>query len=256
MIAVAMSAAPPSHGPLVQALDDLWQQYAQSWKRLLSAGMLKELVLRASFNPEPIPAWKVANTIPKGTIPDCPTCTNICCAGLENVVSLRLRDIAMLIDLGRTDLMTKLKPNFPAWMLQDRPLLKELVASELWRALPVMRQVGSLQTCAALNLNTLQCDLHPHWPTTCERFPYTLNVAQRQVNWGTRCPSKHQSPTHLQRSESMFRASIEAYNHRVRDAVLLAHARPMLAEMGLGDWITGPDEDPFEARPRGLDIIR
>ncbi|CAN0557041.1 unnamed protein product, partial [Laminaria digitata] len=92
-----MSADPPPQGPLAEALDDLWQQYAQSWKRLLSAGMLKELVLRASFNPEPMPAWKVANTIPKGTIPDCPTCTNICCAGLENLVSLRLRDIAMLI---------------------------------------------------------------------------------------------------------------------------------------------------------------
>lgn len=251
-----MSLDAPPPGPLSQALDGLWQDYDSSWRRLLSRAMVKELVLRASFDTDLISPWRIANTIPKGTIPDCPACTNICCAGLENVVSLRLRDIAMLIDLGRTDLMSKLKPNFPAWMLEERPLLKELVASELWRALPVMRQVGSLQACAALNLNTLQCSLHPHWPTTCERFPYSLNAMRKQVTWGTRCPSKHQSPMHEARSEAMYRASIEAYNHRVRDAVLLAHARPALAELGLGEWITAPDEDPFEPKPKGLEIIR
>ena len=53
-----------------------------------------------------------------------------------------------------------------------------------------MRQVGELEVCAALDTDTLKCTLHPAWPTSCERFPYSLNVARRQVHWGTRCPSK------------------------------------------------------------------
>lgn len=251
-----MSDDAPAPGPVEAALDGLWQNYRQSWKRLLSAGMMKELVLRASFDPGIVAPWRIANAVPKGTVPDCPACTNICCAGVENVVSLRLRDVAMLIDIGRTDLMSKAKPNFPSWMLHDRPLLKELVVSELWRALPVMRQEGDLQACAALDLDTLKCSLNPNWPTTCERFPYTLNMGRKQVVWGSRCPSKDQAPKHLERSEALFDATINAYNERVKDAVLLAHARPALQTLGLADWITGPKEDPFEKKVAGLDIVR
>lgn len=247
--------APPP-GPVEQALDTLWSKYRAGWRRLLSRGMVKELVLRASFDPDLIAPWRVANKVPKGTIPDCPACTNICCAGLENVVSLRLRDVAMLIDLGRTDLMAKQKPNFPAWMLEERPGLAQLVASELWRALPVMRQVGELEVCAALDTDTLKCTLHPAWPTSCERFPYSLNVARRQVHWGTRCPSKQQHVELKGRSDALFKASIEAYNRRVMDAVLLAHARPELEALGLGPWLTAAHEDPFEAPPEDLDIVR
>lgn len=239
-----------------QALDALWSKYRSGWRRLLSPRLVKELVLRASFDPDVIAPWRVANEVPKGTIPDCPKCTNICCAGLENVVSLRLRDVAMLIDIDRTDLMAKQKPNFPAWMLEERPGLHQLVASELWRALPVMRQVGELSVCAALDTKTLKCTLHPSWPSSCERFPYSLNVARRRVFWGTRCPSKQVGAEHHARSEELFTAAIDAYNLRVMDAVLLAHARPQLEALGLGPWITGPGEDPFEPRPKGLEVVR
>lgn len=247
--------APPV-GPIEQGLEEIWGRYRSSWRRLLSRGAVKELVLRASFDPDLIAPWRIANRIPKGTVPDCPKCTNICCAGLENVVSLRLRDVAMLLDLGRDDLMSKLKPNFPAWMLEERPTLKELVASELWRSLPVMRQVGELSVCAALDTNTLKCSLHPAWPTSCERFPYSLDVARRQVNWGSRCPSKKVHREHQVQSDALFEAAIDAYNRRVQDAVLLAHARPELEALGLGPWLTGKDEDPFEPRPKGLEVVR
>lgn len=241
-------AAGPAVGPVSQALESLWARHRSAWRRLLSPRAITELTLRASFDVDVIsPRW-IANKIPRGTIPDCPSCDDICCAGLENVVSLRLKDVAMLIDIGRTDLMSRKKPNFPREWLRRRPGLHELVGSELWRTLPVMRQVGDLRICAALSPD-LRCSIHPHWPTSCERFPYTLSAVRRTVTWGTRCPSRQCAPEHEARSDALFRGALDAYNERVKDAVLLAHARPRLEAMGIGAWLIGPDEDPFEPRP-------
>jgi hypothetical protein len=235
----------PPPGPTLSGLDTLWSGYDRSWKRLLSPGALTELRLRASFDVDLMAPWRIANKIPKGTIPDCASCDDICCAGVENVVSLRLRDIAVLLDLGREDLMTKQKPRFSEKVLRQRPNLRELVASELWRALPVLRQRGDHRICAALTPD-LRCGLHPFWPTSCERFPYSLNAVRRQVTWGTRCPSQQQAPEHAARSDALFRGAVDAYNERIRDAVLLAHARDQLDAIGIGAWITDPEEDPFE----------
>jgi hypothetical protein len=238
----------PPPGPVLSGLNALWSRYESAWKRLLSPKAITELKLRASFDVDLMSPWRIANKIPKGTIPDCAACDDICCAGVENVVSLRLRDVAVFLDLDRTDLMTKNKPRFPEKMLQSRPMLRELMGSELWLALPVLRQVGDHRICIALTPD-LRCSLHPYWPTSCERFPYSLNAVRKQVHWGTRCPSKQISHEHEQRSEQMFRASIDAYNERVKDAVLLAHAKDELDGLGLGAWITAEDEDPFEPKP-------
>lgn len=245
---------PAPVGPRAEALDALWQRYRSKWRRLASKNAIRELTLRASFDVDLLSHWRFSNRVAPGTIPDCPRCTNICCAGLENVVSLRLGDVARLIDLGRTDVMTKKKPNFPAHMLSERPALRELVASELWRALPVLRQVGDLKVCTALSKD-LKCTLYPNWPLTCERFPYTLSMMRRQVVWGTRCPSKQQAPEFEPRRREMFKAALTAYDERVKDAVLLAHARPALDDIGLGEWLTKPDENPFEDAPAGLAIV-
>jgi hypothetical protein len=237
-------------GPTEQALEALWSRYAVGWKRLLSPSVIEELKLRASFDVDLVPVHRIANKIPAGTIPDCAACEDLCCVGLENVVSLRLTDIATLIDIGRTDLMTKKKPNFPKDMLRRRPALYEVVGSELWRALPVLRQIGESRICAALTPE-LKCSLHPYWPTSCERFPYTLSPKKKTVSWGTRCPSRTSGPEHQERSEQLFTASIETYNERVKDAVLLAHARAELEQIGIGAWLTKAGEDPFEPLPKG-----
>ena len=75
---------------------------------------------------------------------------------------------------------------------------------------------------------------------TCERFPYTLSVMRRQVTWGTRCPSKKQDIEFEPRRREMFEASLRAYDERVKDAVLLAHAPKALDEIGIGEWLTKP----------------
>ncbi len=230
-------------GETMTALDALWAKYDRAWRRLLSRRVIQELMLRASFDLDLLAPERISNTIQAGTIPDCEKCEDICCAGVENVVSLRLRDVALLMDIGRTDLIRREKPRFAESMLERRPALRELVASELFRLLPVLRQEGELRICAALSPE-LRCTLHPNWPLSCERFPYTLSAVRRQVVWGTRCPSKQQGPT--ARSEALFKASVATFNERVRDAVLLAHARPALDRLGIGAYLMRPGEDPFE----------
>lgn len=229
-------------------LERLWASLASSWRRLLSKSALTELSLRASYDLDLLAPREVVNAVPLGTIPDCEACDDLCCAGMENVVSLRLSDIARLIDVGRTELITKKKPRFAAALLSARPSLRELTESELFRTLPVLRQTGDARICAALGKD-LKCTLYPAWPLSCERFPYSLLAQRRRVVWGTRCPSKKSSESFEARSRELFRGAVETFNERVKDAVLLAHARKTLDELGIGEFLTDPGEDPFEPEP-------
>lgn len=226
-------------------LEGLWGGLKSGWQRLLSHRAIKELELRASFDLDLLAPSRVNSRIPLGMVPDCPKCQDICCAGIENVVSLRLSDIAMLIDIEQTALISRKKPRFPASMLDERPMLREMVASQLWRTLPVMKQLGQDRLCAALTPE-LSCGLHPHWPLSCERFPYSLIAARREIVWGSRCASKKMTSEAVPRSAEMRTAAIDVYNERIKDAVLLAHARPELEKLGIAQFLTGPDEDPFE----------
>jgi Fe-S-cluster containining protein len=243
----------PPRGPIQDGLDALWSRYRNKWRRLFSLKMIAELEMRASFDVDTLSAWRIANRVPKGTVPDCPRCPDVCCAGLENVVSLRLTDVALLMDIDRTDLMARKKPNFPGYMLRSRPALAELVDSELWRSLPVMKQVGKDRICAALSPD-VKCSIHPAWPSSCERFPYTLAAMRNEVIWGKRCPVDKKGPQYVERSQELFKATLHAYNLRIMDAVLLTHARKELEALGIGAWLIAKNEDPFEPRA-GLPIV-
>lgn len=237
----------PDRGPTRQRLDALWERHRSRYKRLVTRPV-SELSLRASFHVRPTSVRAYANEVPAGTIPDCASCTNLCCAGIENLVSLRLVDVATLIDIGRTDLISRTKPRFTPRMMERRPALFELMGSELWRTLPVLRQVGPERRCAALTDDD-RCGIHPHWPTSCDRFPYTM-IGRRKVVWGSRCPSKRTDPSFEDRRQQMFERAIDVYNERIRDAVLLHHARQELEELGIGAFLIRRNEDPFEPPPR------
>ncbi len=226
-------------GPTQTALAQLWAQHRRNGRRLWSPAWRRELALRARFDLEMFAPETIANQIAPGTVPDCPNCPDLCCAGVTNTVSLRLVDVATLIDLGRTSLMTRTKPRFPLALQQSRPHLATLQTSMLWRQLPVMRQIGPQQQCAALGPDR-RCTLYPSWPTSCERFPYQLDALRKQIHWGTRCPQPLRHPQYEKRSAELHQAAVRAYNERIKDAVLLTHARPALDALGLGAWLGDP----------------
>ena|GEM_PF-1563779 len=236
------------------ALDLLWKDYESKWKRLLSSQFITELSLRSIYDVQPINLKKIASIVPAGTVPDCPNCEDICCQGAENVVSLRLSDIARLIDLGRTDLISKSKPRFTEQMMSQRPALFELMGSELWLTLPVLKQLGPYRMCAALDQD-LKCSLYPHWPLSCERFPYSLNVSKKKVFWGSRCQSKSCSSEHETRGVQMVERAGQTYNERIKDAVLLTHARKRLDDLGIGVFLSDPQSPKFEELAGSLPIL-
>lgn len=235
-------------GPAREALEALWRRHQNPARRLLSPRVLRELELRARFELEVPDVESVVNEVPRGAAPACASCPNRCCGGWDNVVSLRLSDLATLVDLGRTDLVRRRKPRFPESVLEARPGLRALETSLLWRSLPVMRQLGPGGVCAALG-DDGRCTLYPSWPASCARFPYTFDPARRRVTWGTRCPVQKAERDEAH-ARALFEASLAAYEEKVRDAVLLVHARPELDAIGLGPWLCRPGEDPFESSAR------
>ena len=234
-------------GPTESALRTLWDRFKSPTARLLSSGFLRELQLRRRFRTTFLREVDVSEEVTQGAVPDCRRCPNNCCRGYGSVVSLRLCDVARLMDLGRTDLMRKGKPRFPRSFLEERPSLRPVMESSLWRSLPVLHQTGPERRCAALT-SELRCSLHPHWPWSCARFPYTLAADNRRIVWGSRCPVQKRQPD-PERAQELASAVLSAYNQRIRDAVLLAHARPQLIELGMGSWLTAENEDPFEREP-------
>lgn len=215
-------------------LERLWSKHRSQAKRFLSKPWT-EVRLMSQFELAPVRLASVINEVPKGAVPDCGACMNNCCGGLENLVSLRLIDVATLIDIGRTELMSKTKPVFPPELLQAKPSLLALQESWLFQTLPVLKQVGAERRCAALTPN-LECSLHPSWPTSCERFPYMMTADRKKVRWGTRCPSRAPQPD-LQRAAELHAGAVAVFNERIRDAVLLQHARADLNAAGFEPFL-------------------
>ena len=160
------------HLPRVEALDKLWQEVSS--KPLYAPRTFsKYLKLRWKMSLRQVDAKQVEVIAPLGKVNDCSSCTDICCVGPHSTVSLRLQDIAALIDLGRDDLITMEKPDFPEHTRAKRSALRKTLASTGWRTFPVLKK-DSMGACAALGRDG-QCGLFPHWPLSCARFPYSLH---------------------------------------------------------------------------------
>ena len=216
--------------PTVAALERLWEEVAG---RPLWAGgrFFLYLRLRARMRLSMLRPERLTSIVPEGKVNDCSACTDICCIGHEQTVSLRFRDIATLVDIGREDLMTKTKPAFSATTLAAKPALARTVVSETWRRFPVLAQ-NAFGACKALS-DEGKCTLYPHWPTSCARFPYALDVEADELTYSPRCRSFWIRPDAGAKVTAMKVAAVAAYNERIKDLVLLAYAPERLAELGL-----------------------
>ncbi|MEZ0312371.1 MAG: YkgJ family cysteine cluster protein [Myxococcota bacterium] len=223
--------------PTVAALERLWDEVAA---RPLWAGgrFFLYLRLRARMRLAMVRPEQLTSIVPEGKVNDCSACTELCCIGHEQTVSLRFRDIATLVDIGREDLMTTTKPVFSATTLAEKPALARTVASEAWRRFPVLVQ-NSFGACKALS-DEGKCTLYPHWPTSCARFPYALDIESDEITYSPRCRSFWIRPDAGAKVTAMKVAAVAAYNERIKDLVLLAYAPERLDDLGLTRYLAQP----------------
>ncbi len=173
--------------------------------------------------------------VPRGLAPDCDNCTNLCCTGDNAVVSLRLVDIARLLDQGRADRMV---------FVERAPMKKALARKRSWAKAEADDSVfasvfptllrDATGTCSLLT-EQRTCGVYPGWPLSCARYPYALDLQLRVIFYAKGCQSTqilpvHQAPAKMQQ---LARAVVDAYNERVRDVVVLAFCQPELAALGL-----------------------
>jgi Fe-S-cluster containining protein len=216
--------------PTVQARTALWQQVAQKplWAppHFWAYAKLRWRLRLRLLDPRAVPHGG------RGTKRnDCTACTDICCVGAQATVLLRLKDIAMLQDLGRTDLISTVKPQFDPALVRARPALQLQVMSESWQRFPVLRQ-DSMHSCAALSREG-KCTLYPHWPISCARFPYALRPQEPETFFSSRCQSFWVHPDAAPSGVQMASAAVAAYNERITDAILLAYRPGELQALGL-----------------------
>ena len=235
--------APESQGPLpifqptpiqelptVQALDEIWKQI-QDRPLWAPPTFWKWLKLNLRMRTRRLNEEKVNIIAPQYKVNECASCTDNCCIGPHSTVLLRLRDIATLVDIGRTDLMTHQKPKFSQDVLSNRQALKLQTSSSDWKSFPVLKQ-NSFHACAALD-NDGQCTLFPYWPSACARFPYALDADNLEVFYSRRCDSFWVRPDAKDQVHAMRKAAVASYNDRIKDQLILTFAEKELQELGL-----------------------
>jgi Fe-S-cluster containining protein len=224
------SAAAPQALPTVRALEALWQEVA-SRPLWAPPHLLRFLRLRWRMRLQLLDPARTTLVTPVGKINHCSDCSDSCCIGVHSTVLLGLRDIATLVDVGRTGLITRRKPAFSEAARAGRPGLRRHLASEAWRRFPVLAQ-NSFGACEALDVAG-RCTLFPHWPMSCARFPMALHLEALEVFYSRRCRSFRIHPAAAKKAERIQLAAVASYNERIKDAVLLAYAPARLRDLGL-----------------------
>jgi len=221
--------------PTVEALDRLWTEVNQKplWA---PPRFFKYLKLRWRSRLKLLDPARLNLSMPPGKVNDCSTCTDICCIGPRSTVLLRLRDIATLKDIGRSDLITQRKPHFSAEELNARPALRRQITSRGWDTFPVLKQ-NTFGACGALSVSG-KCLVYPHWPLACARFPFSLHLEAEEIFYSQRCQSFWIRNDSGAKVSEMAIAAVASYNERIKDLVLLAYAPEQLADLGLMKYLS------------------
>jgi hypothetical protein len=184
--------------------------------------------------------------IPYGQVPDCEACTELCCTGDNAIVSLRLRDIAALMDIGRAahitherDVRTVRSARSSRAVTTSKQAARttwartEADASVFHRVFPTLVR-DATGTCSLLS-DARTCSVWPAWPLSCARYPYALDLQNRVVFYAKGCTSTQTMTTSEApvKVRELVRAVVDAYNERIKDIILVHMAREELRELGL-----------------------
>jgi hypothetical protein len=220
-------------GTTEKQLRALWDRaqyrvyHPKNWLKLTS--------LKKQFDLEFIRYKDITIRVPTGKVPDCDTCLEICCTGPNSLVSLRLQDIAALVDAGLDAHITHERQKYGLNVVNHfaNAAQKNFAESVFAEVFPVLTQ-DRTQTCLLLG-EDLKCKGFPAWPISCARYPYAIDAINRVVFYAKGCESfEVLSPYEAAgRTRYLVQAAIESYNERIKDILLLHFARDELRDMGL-----------------------
>lgn len=221
---------------LLDELEGLWSQVSVR-PVLLSRRWRRQLKLQRMMRTDFISGSQIKPITSPRRINECAECLDTCCVGKKSTVLLHLCDIASLIDDGRTELMTHDKPTFSADETARSPALERHVSSVAWKVFPILKQ-NSFYACSALD-DAGRCTLYPKWPLSCERFPVALNFDAESLFLSQRCSSTRVIETDAEqdRLEEMESGALAAYNERIKDFMLLTHAKETLQHLGITKYL-------------------
>jgi len=241
----------PGHkpGPLESELEALWQRVR--YRLYTPRYVWRWLDLRRRFELRFVRTRSVTVMVPRGLVPNCGECLDMCCTGPNAIVSLRLSDIAALRDKGLQRHIVQQRPqadeNSASWARLEAEW------SVFHRMFPVLER-DVTQTCALLDEDR-QCQAWPSWPWSCARYPYSLDLLNNRVFLAKGCGSHRQVtlddvPGHVLR---LVEAAVQGYNERVRDVILLGIAMEELHQIGVLQHMNLEGRWAKRAKRLGLD---
>lgn len=222
-------------GALEAALVALWDDV---WARRYSLRFLwARLILSPRYNLRFFKPGDFSIRTPFRVASDCEECLEVCCAGDNAIVSLRLLDIARLCDEGLS-----------AHIAKERPDERTAVTPAKWEAdnsiyhqiFPVLTR-DKTGTCSLLTEDR-KCGVWPNWPLSCERYPFALDVQRREIFWAAGCRSKKSIPFELAGpyQKKRIEAAVAGYNERIKDLILLQVAKKELRDLGITKHLNLP----------------
>lgn len=216
-------------GPLEMALEKAWSQFEH--QSMEPRRLWQRFLLGRRFHLRFLDRSEMTIEVPFGTLPDCNNCVELCCTGPNAIVSLRLKDIAVLVDAGLGSYIHRSKET-KLEILQNTHAASLARDSIFYSAFPTLQR-DHTGTCALLGPQ-LKCSVFPNWPLSCARYPYALDSENRVIFLAKGCSSHRRisvddAPDSIQK---LVQASIDCYNERIKDILLLHLALDNLNELG------------------------
>lgn len=222
-------ALPPTSSPLTTAVAALYSsttpsffQRLRHWGRYRIRTQTGAQLARGSL---PLP------------IPNCTACTDTCCKS-PSLVSLRLIDIARLVDAGHQQAVARVDRPARRAIHTLHPALEAAESKDSFRYFPVLRQKVD-GTCVFLTAQQ-RCGVYAIRPLACRAFPYLLNDDLKSVRFAEGACSTPAPESHSTTLRSLTAAVAAQFDAKVRDLMAVHHLPAALARLGLVRFLRAP----------------
>jgi len=167
--------------------------------------------------------------IPPGRLPACQSCQGLCCRE-PNLVSLRLSDLARLVDVGLGWAAVPALGGGRQATYREHPELAALEGLDSFRWFPVLAQTDG--HCVFLGPDD-RCAIHSIRPLDCRRYPYLLATDLQRVRWAGGCPYWVEQGG-AGEQEALVGEVLAHFEQKLRDLAWLEFAPRELEALGLG----------------------